>query len=315
MPVTCTKIQWLAKGNSADSGSGGAREVRPYLVEFAETGATPSDALNAKIMSGETVVAQVPPDLSEHPSYPAMKVTAKRAEPLDEARRKFVVVVTWSVPEISWGAGESNPGGTDVKWNKNISVSGIEIPVLTNTTADGKPLVNSFGDLMGDVETTIYDELITISHNSDVVPSSTIAALRGKVNASDITLTITKGGVTRTATYPAKTLKVGNVTYDIDIDSSGAGSFKIVIPLICRSRFDKDGNQIGWQAWLTDKGFRYKDSTGAKVIKSDVEVCLDGTGKKVAGGAEQHKLTFDIETAADITPLLAGYLPEPPPEP
>jgi hypothetical protein len=309
IPMLCTKIVRLFNGASADIGV----EQASYLVEFDDNAATPTDALYAQILDGETVVAQVPPDLSEHPSKPAMKVTAKHAEHHEGSRRKFRVSVTWSVPSVSWGAAETKPEGTDVKWNKNISVSGVEIDALTNTKNDSKPLLNSYGDLLGSVPKTLYDEIITITHNSDVVPSATIAALRGKVNNADVTLSITKGGVTRTATYPAHTLKVGNVTYDIELDSAGAGSFKITIPLICRTQI-VGGSQIGWKVPITDKGYRYLNDAG-KTIRSEVEVYLDGSGKKLAAGADEVKIIAPIEDEADISPLLVGYTPAPPPEP
>lgn len=292
--------------DTSDVGFDGSTETQDWIVKCDSSADTAAVARDGKIMSGMTIVAQVPPYLSAHPVVTQMVVKSKHSERIGGARNIFKVRVDYAIPQPSWGAVESRPDGSGVKWNKSVSVSGDESTELTNYNTSKKPIRNSFGDVYHSNATkTYYDEVVTVSYTSDTVDADAIAAARGKINNASVTLTVTKAGLTRTVVYPAYTLKCGNARYEYGYDNNGQGQISVVIPLIFRDQLDATGTQIGWKQKIVDCGYRYKDASGNPVT-SEVEVFLDGTGKKLGAGADAVFKIEQIDDAIDFSTLLAG---------
>lgn len=251
----------------------GMREVQQWQVTF-DGITSPRAALTASIEGG----AAIPAWGTEHDDDSSMFVTSKTAAREDGARNIFRVVVTYAVPQIGWG--EAKPEGENVKWNKRVSVSGVETVEGTNFDTEGDPIRNSFGDVYSsDIPGVIYDQAITVSFNTDTPNVTAIEACRGKVNDAEVTIALE--GYTQT--FPAGTLRLGNATADAEISPTGETSWAVTLPFVYRSQLDPDNVEMGWKTLIVDKGFRYENDAG-KTIKSEVEVFLDGDGKKLPDG-------------------------------
>lgn len=222
----------------------------------------------------------------------------------DEKSPVFLVEIEYRVVTV-----EKKPDGGG-KWNKKVSSSGLEIVERVTMDVTKHPVKNSFGDITTDFEHVNYDAVIAVSFNTDSSASFTaMENARGRINESAVTLNITRFGVTYNRTYPAKTLKLGNATWDIDIGPDGEGSFAVYIPLIYRHQLQDGANEIGWQVQTPDRGYRYltKISDGVfQPVKVEEIVDLDGTGQKLAAGAVQKMILADMTETADFDAFLSG---------
>lgn len=204
---------------------------------------------------------------------------------------------------------EKKPDGGG-KWNKKVSSSGVEVVEMLNIDANGNAVRNSNGDIVQDWELVLYDAIISVSFNTD--SSSSFIAMenaRGLINDSPVTLTITRFGMTYTRTFPAKTLKLGNATWDVDITPDGEGSFNVSIPLIYRHQLNKDGSEIGWAVQTPDRGYRYlaPRDDGKFALTDFLPAIVDlDHGKKLAIGAKQIMIVIDAIKTADFSAFLSG---------
>lgn len=289
-------VQSVKKGfDTASQDENGKRVEVPYLV-LLEQGDSAVLALSASA-GGDSV----PAALSTHPDDSLLKLTSKTTERVGGESGLLIKVVCVYTPSNR----EQRTGG---KWNKRVRVSGIENVEQVNRDANKKPIVNSFPDVYpASVEKVWYDEEINVSFDSDDIDVIALGDSRGRINSGAVTLNITRGNITYTRTFPAKTLKLGNASYEIAFDPDAEAYWAVTIPLYYRTLKNQSGTEVGWTRLIVDKGIRYKDGSGNTVTPKDgMEVFLDGTGKKLADGADAILLPFDIEESVDFMTFLAG---------
>ena len=286
--------------DTAGQDDSGQREDVSYIVVM-DGPSTPTAALTASIPDGAAVPAYYAPHSDPDDG---LVVTSKTAERINNSLTVFVVKVTYSTLKNEWT--EPKPPGDNVKWNKTVDVTGVEIVEGVNRDASKKPIKNSFGDIYpADTDKTYYDEQVTVSFSTDTVDVAAIGACRGKINSDPVTLTVTKKGASYTKTFAAKTLKCGNASYRVEVTPDGVGAWNVTIPLIYRSQKNQAGTEVGWTRQIVDKGFRYLDS-GGKTVLSETEVLLDGTGHKLGSSADAILLPVDIEDAVAFAGMLTG---------
>ncbi len=240
-----------------------------------------------------------------HPTYTYLKVASGDATRKDgELSCVFLVVLVWKSNVLN-----EQPNNT--KWNKRVSSSGVEVVERVNMDVDRLPIRNANGDLyQADLEVVHYDEIITVAYNTKILDGlEDLGKARGRVNDADVTLTITRYGRAYTRTFPAKTLKLGNATWEIDVGPDGDGFFNVSIPLIYRHQLDKDLAEIGWKFQVPNRGERYKfvTGTGSVLLPSKTGIVdLDDDGTKLAPDALQKMIIVDGIDTYDFSTFLSG---------
>lgn len=275
-------------------------EVRYYLVEFDLKGFTLWQARNA---------TGVPVDGEALAEGSNLVVTRKVATRKPESSKVALVEVTWSVPTRDFVI--FPPDETATKWNITIEAEGISYIETVSKDRNGLPIENSALYPFDPMPTKEYfDEVIVVSYTTDAANLSNwdddIPPARGKINSDSVTLTV--DGLVRT--FAEETLKMGNARYSITFGLNSAGEFekqyRVQIPLLYR--FDT------WKRKIVDQGFYEFNSSSLEwepILDANGQmvsqpVFLDGSGQKLAGGADAVLLEFDIEETIAFNPILTG---------
>jgi hypothetical protein len=225
----------------------------------------------------------------------------------DEKSPLFNVAVEW----------RSNIFGEPPKdnglWNKRVSSSGIEIIERVNKDESDFPIRTTVGQLyQADLELVMYDEMITVRF--DTRETGNLLALskaRGRVNDADVTLNITRYGVTYSQTFPEYTLKLGNATWEVNLGSDGNGLFSVEIPLIYRHQLNTQGSEIGWATQIPNRGTRYFIKVGDQKqgpidTNRGETVDLDKDGFKLPPDTIQYMLVRRLIKKTDFSAFLKG---------
>jgi hypothetical protein len=298
--ATCIDVKHLTK-DTCQQGDKGLEEKQVWRVSY-DTFTSPRNALTATY-GGKTVPAY----REAHPDDATMFVTDKSVAAVNESPKMFDVTVTYSIPAgINFGevppADCTNP---DAKWDVTISVSGNELVENVQRCADGTAVANSSFEVFEAVPVVKYDETINVSFKTRVVDVADLAAARGLVNSDEITLTISSINYTRT--FSAHSLKMGNVSYDLQIDPDGDPYWQVTMPLLYR--------EGGWERLITDQGYYTADSAGVQERIMDgssppmpkaTPTFLDGSGGELLAGSDAVELSYLIEGTVAFIPLLAG---------
>lgn len=271
--TACERQQ--GQGETATIQASGESETQIYLVTVQENTATPLEVERA-------THASMPAYNSTHSINTSLKVlrkTAKRAA--DKARTTWIVEVEYGIPPTTGGTGNTPvTGDTSNSQNIHVRVTGQETAILTQNAKDtGKtPIRNAAGDLYPDpIEVYQYDELIAIDFETSAVSGSLVATSRGKINNSDVTLTIPQGSLTYSRTFASGTLLLKSVDYEAIVSKVDPTQNKWHANVVLLYRPDT------WHVKLPEKGYRWITASGITEWKDHAEY-LDGNGFKLGGG-------------------------------
>lgn len=291
MPFTAIKLKKI-KSSQDESG---LREIRIFRVYCDDLALTPTDAMYASVGTGTSMVS-VPAYLQSHPTRPGLSVSSVESDFTPETQMTFDVVVTYGVLQGTWT--EPKPTGTNVRWNKRIEVSGEPATVLVNHTHYGTICRTSAGKMFeADFPKELYDEIIVVQFSTDSVPADAISACRGRLNRSTINFKLVRNGYTYMRTFPPRTLKGGNITYQYDLTDPSGGAWVINAPLIYRStKNPNNGDEIGWAFVVLDQGKFVRPAAGQPAVNVQQLTALksDGTALPDTDDTNKHFLTFDI---------------------
>lgn len=221
----------------------------------------------------------------------------------------FDVTVTYKAPAFG-GPAEEKPseGG---KWNKTIRGRGVVYEEEVFQDRDGVDIVNTAGDRYAHgVLHEYHDEEFVVEFDTNEYDLDYLAQCRGKLNESQVTLTVK--GVTRT--FDAETLKLvdgqWNFTWEFTDDYNTPDlHIQLIFHYRDPSNFD-DGNP--WAARKVSEGFyfieggsgervRITDETGQKVV---VPWFLDENGEVLGEGQDAVLTAHEHIRTADFGPLL-----------
>jgi hypothetical protein len=298
MPVTkVRKIMDDAAGHDLN----GKWDLWVYEVEFSDQADLPIDALGAT--DGTTTV---PDYFFQHPTVTTLYLTQKDAKRTE--RNSRVVRVECKFSRLLSNFEPPPPGGGI--WAKRVNVQGVEVVETTNQDVGGTPIANTIGDVYAaDLPDVKYDEMITIEFVSDSLDPTGISAHRGEVNSNDVNFGPVDG---YSRTFPAKTIKIGNVASELTLDSNGDRAYRMSIPILYRSRFVQcigDGSAVehGWDLIVPNRGYRYfANATTIERTTADVMVYLAENGTKLADGDDALLLAFQRSIETDVAALLTG---------
>jgi hypothetical protein len=230
---------------------------------------------------------------------------------------------TYSIPPATQFEIELPPPGTTQFWDIALACSGIETvePVdrdnnfLAIQTSAHQPFPLSTNKVY-------YDEQLIITFKTRRINGGLIALNRGVINDATVVLNVSRYNYTRS--FPPSTLKLGNITYNTELDANGAGYFQVTLPLMFRSVLaqtteDDSTTEQGWRRLIVDQGFHRleagkpvrieeKDSSG-NYISGDYKATptfLDGQGAPLADGSPCVLIPFILEDFGNFTQLLAG---------
>ena len=232
-------------------------------------------------------------------------VQSVEAERMAETPLVFLVTVT---------CGIQPSGGEGTKFEITITVDGDEYSEPIFKDVNSKPIKNSCNQSYEPPLEKTYNERESMSINfkSDVVDVSTISATRGKVNDAEVTLHIAALGYSRT--FAEKTLQLKKASYTVTIDNTGAKLYWS-ISYVCTY------DPATWAAPIVDRGLYTLDPSGAvdsaglpKLVpildREGLPVTtpqfLNGSGQKLAAGANVHIDTYELYSTADFTALFTG---------
>jgi hypothetical protein len=270
------------------------QEVRKYRVTFSALGANTADAINATTESSGSV-----PAFGVF-SGPFM-LTGKDASQVTEDGRLWDVVCTFTLPQPGE---ESKPADEAVtRWAINITFSGLPYQTeIQKNPADDKPILNKVGDPISGVMDTKYDETLNVAFTSTSGLFDVIDATKGKVNSTDLTITINGEEVT----YPAGSLKFDDYSIEYTLDANGSTYPRLTLKFLYRVD--------GWTRKIANKGFRKLVSGKAvwildddgQPIREPVYLKADGSDKLAAGAVVN---TIDLEPkTADFSGLFSGVV-------
>jgi hypothetical protein len=217
-------------------------------------------------------------------------VTSKRASLIDEKSPfYFRVEVVYSAPAFG---GTPEPGE---KWNVRVSVTGAEYVAPTSIDRNGDQITNSVGDLFNPPAMKQgFDEIITVSWQSDEVDIEDLSAARGKVNSDAFSITVRNW----TKSFTEDQVKVGNITYDTVLGVDGEEYWNVSVPLLYRS--DE------WITKLEDKGYRKKLDDDSLSEYLDTEVYLASDGTQLPDSTAVHTIDVYLDEQVAVAPLFAG---------
>lgn len=268
-------------GESCDDKS----ETHVYLVQTDSASTTCKEATEAD--DGTTAVPDYWADLGDGSGW---VVTSKRASLADpKSPYYFRVEVVYSAAAF----GSTPTPGTI--WNVRVSVTGQEYTSPTSIDRNGDPITNSAGDLFNPPPIKQgFDEIITVSWQSDDVDPDALSAARGKTNSDSFSITVR--GWSRT--FAEDQIKVGNITYDTVLGVDGEEYWNVSVPLLYRA--DE------WQTKIEDKGYRMKLDDGSLSAYLDAEVHLASDGTKLGDGETCHTVDVYLDEQVAVAPLFAG---------
>ncbi len=310
MALSCTLVKRLIE-ESCQQNENGIEETHTYRVTY-NGFATLRAALTATDGS-----VTVPAYYAAHPDDSSMRVTRKVPRRLSETPLQFDVEVTYSIPR---GTSNSIPaeGDTTTKWDFQIRVEGVENEETVDRDYAGEKITTSAGDTytMG-LSKVFYDEVITVVYKCRSVDVVALGDARGFINSDTVALVVPALNYSRT--FPAETLKLGNVMYDLGVDPNGDYYWQVQLPLLYRHNEYPVGTERGWQRLVPDRGFYYLDGSDITRIGEDLatpasdtnlpketETYLDGSGGILASGDDVVFRIFALEPAIAFAPLLVG---------
>jgi hypothetical protein len=266
-------------------------EKQFFQVVVAEASATPLEVQYATYTpAGGAAASEVamPGFFGVHPIYTELQLLNKIAKREKGGSRAAKTV--WNV-ECDYSLFPIS-GNTSTAANIKISVDGVKTQAYTQLSQDGSntPIRNSVGDLYPDpIEITLYDEVISVSYESNTVNGDSVAASRGVINNGTVTLNVPQGTLYYTRSFAKHTLLFDNASYSTTLSVSNPQNtvWQISYQLVYR--------WSGWDVTIPDKGYRYfitdvsPDDLASTTIKpsewKDHAEYLDGSGVKLASGA------------------------------
>lgn len=168
----------------------------------------------------------------------------------------------------------------------------VEVPV--NYDRDGDPIQNSAGDFFDPTPTVMkYLILLNIVRNEATFSPTLAQTWKGTVN--DATFTIAGED------FDPGTVKIADITSELSYNAECGWYW----PVTYQMEIDPDG----WKSKLLDQGMRTLVSGAKKAIADDsgkevsTPELLDGSGVKLAVGADPVVLEFDVLPESDFSLL------------
>jgi hypothetical protein len=312
MAANVALVRKIVLGTTAEQTEQGKSQTLRYLVQLSSINTLP-----AVLIDADDGTTRIPAYRSEDSSDTTRILLRKNVQCPDEnAPLHWWVDCTYSVPPAAQFDIELPPVGSNGKWDITLACSGIETTEPSDFDIDGKIIQSSSREVVDPgVSRVIYDEQILIGFKTRTLNGPLIAAVRGSVNSGSVTLNMPRYGYART--FPAKTLKLGNIAYTTELDANGLNFFQVTLPLMFRSTFikakgDDSAQEHGWDRLVQDRGFYHIVADAqSRIIDGDgtskvMPTFLDGNGGILPVGSDAVLLPFVLEPRLNFVSLLAG---------
>lgn len=151
------------------------------------------------------------------------------------------------------------------KFNASLSIDGVDSTIPVDVDMNGYAIANSAGDPYDPQQVVdSFEELITISYQTDTPDESDLAAARGLVNSDSVSFTV--NGVTKSYSARQMKLKNASLTTQFNAATSGGGytgtpMWTVKIDMLCKT------GSATFEVQLIDQGFQYWSGSGSTLQK------------------------------------------------